>query len=133
MKLNTTKKIKYSKTKTSFRFQKFNILLLMACVLMISCNKDDTATTEMKPAIVETVTDISNVTVTLPEATGKELVTTNCIICHSLRYIEMQPDFPKKTWDKTVKKMVKTYGAPISDTMVVNQIVDYLVAVKGKK
>lgn len=84
------------------------------------------------PTPVETSIDINKVIVLLPEAKGIDLVNANCMTCHSLRYIEMQPDMSKKGWDKIVKKMVKMYGAPISDTLVVNQIVDYLVTIKGK-
>ena len=62
---------------------------------------------------------------------GEEEFKTRCITCHSLRYIEMQPAFPRKTWEKIVDKMVKNFGAPIPDSSV-KVIVDYLVSVKGK-
>ena len=65
------------------------------------------------------------------ETPGAELLKANCITCHSLRYIEMQPPFPRKTWEKIVDKMVKNFGAPIPDSSA-KMIVDYLVAVKGK-
>ncbi|MEO5571020.1 MAG: cytochrome c [Bacteroidia bacterium] len=63
---------------------------------------------------------------------GEEEFKSHCITCHSLRYIEMQPAFPRKTWEKIVDKMVKTFGAPIPDSSA-KAIVDYLVATKGKK
>jgi hypothetical protein len=65
-------------------------------------------------------------------APGEELFKTNCITCHSLRYIQMQPPFPRKTWEKIVDKMIKNFGAPIPDSTA-KTIADYLVAVKGKK
>src|SRR4051812_43505637 len=67
----------------------------------------------------------------LPEGKGKNAITGSCIICHSNRYITMQPPFPRKTWEAIVDKMRKTYGAPVPDA-VVPEIVDYLVAVRGK-
>jgi hypothetical protein len=63
---------------------------------------------------------------------GEEEFKMYCITCHSLRYIEMQPPFPRKTWEKIVDKMVKNFGAPIPDSSA-KVIVDYLVAVKGKQ
>ena len=63
---------------------------------------------------------------------GEELFKTNCITCHSLRYIQMQPPFPRKTWEKIVDKMIKNFGAPIPDSSA-KAIVEYLVKVKGKQ
>jgi hypothetical protein len=67
----------------------------------------------------------------LPEGPGKNAITGSCIICHSNRYITLQPPFPRKTWEAIVDKMRKTYGAPVPDAAV-PQIVDYLMAVRGK-
>ncbi|MES2703992.1 MAG: hypothetical protein V4649_15230 [Bacteroidota bacterium] len=69
-------------------------------------------------------------TVEFPEHAGKQEFTAYCGICHSLRYISMQPAFPRKTWEAEVEKMVVKYGAPI-DSVNGRKIVDYLVAVKG--
>ncbi len=113
---------------------KFLILPLIATgflFFIFSCDNKEEKVKTIPP--VETATDISNVTVALPDSKGVDLVNSNCATCHSLRYIETQPDMPKKAWDKIVKKMVKNYGAPISDTTVVNQIIEYLATVKGKK
>jgi sulfite dehydrogenase (cytochrome) subunit B len=65
-----------------------------------------------------------------PEHPGKTEFTSYCGICHSLRYISAQPDFPRKTWEAEVKKMVEKYGAPI-DTANSTRIVNYLVLIKG--
>jgi hypothetical protein len=90
-------------------------------------------------SVENSIKDISETEVKLPNAEGAELFTTgaeafkaNCITCHSMRYIQMQPDFPEKTWQKIVDKMVKSFGAPISDSTS-KAIVKYLVAIKGKK
>ena len=54
----------------------------------------------------------------------------NCLLCHTPRYVSMQPRFPKSVWQNEVKKMVDAYGAPISEADQA-LIVEYLVAVKG--
>jgi hypothetical protein len=77
--------------------------------------------------------NIEEVVVRLPEGEGKDLVEMSCVPCHSLRYIEMQPDMPKKSWEKIVSKMIKTYGAPVRDSATEKKIVEYLAAVKGKE
>ena len=54
----------------------------------------------------------------------------DCLICHSARYVSMQPGFSKGVWQGEVKKMVAAYGAPIPEADQV-LIVEYLVAVRG--
>ena len=56
---------------------------------------------------------------------------TRCGMCHSLRYITMQPNFSKKAWSKEVDKMIKTYGAHINKKEA-EEITEYLFSVKGK-
>ncbi len=107
-----------------------NIIIIIFFFISSCTTKEETI---KLPPPAEAAIDISKVSVSLPESKGVDLVTGNCATCHSLRYIEMQPDMTHKAWDKIVKKMVKNYGAPISDTNVVNQIIDYLATVKGKK
>ncbi len=67
-----------------------------------------------------------------PPGEGKELFISRCGVCHSLRYVTMQPDFQKKTWAKEVDKMIKTYGAHI-DKKEAEAIIEYLNAIKGTK
>jgi len=66
-----------------------------------------------------------------PEHAGKAEFVSYCGICHSLKYISSQPDFPRKTWDAEVHKMITKYNAPI-DSPTAKTIVDYLVAIKSK-
>lgn len=66
-----------------------------------------------------------------PEHEGKVEFMSYCAICHSLKYITMQPAFSAKTWGAEVDKMVHKYNAPI-DSVTCKKIVAYLVAVKGK-
>jgi hypothetical protein len=67
---------------------------------------------------------------TFPDVEGRQVFLSNCITCHSTRYISMQPNFPRKTWQAEVTKMIEKFKAPI-DTSLVKQIVDYLVRIKG--
>lgn len=54
-------------------------------------------------------------------------------MCHSLDYIEMNSPFLDRVgWEKTVNKMVKVMGAPLTDEQVA-EITDYLVKYYGKK
>lgn len=66
-----------------------------------------------------------------PEHVGKAEFTSYCAICHSLKYISTQPNFPVKTWEAEVNKMIQKYHAPI-DSVTAGKILNYLVAVKGK-
>ena len=67
-----------------------------------------------------------------PEHEGKAEFTSYCGICHSLKYITMQPDFSAKTWNAEVTKMITKYHAPI-DSVNAKKITGYLIAIKGKK
>ncbi len=52
----------------------------------------------------------------LKKAPGVEKVEGNCGACHSLDYIQMNSPFMNAaTWDAEVTKMIKAFGAPISD------------------
>ena len=66
-----------------------------------------------------------------PEHEGKAEFTSYCAICHSLKYISTQPNFPAKTWEAEVNKMIQKYHAPI-DSVTGRKILNYLIAVKGK-
>jgi len=61
----------------------------------------------------------------LADGPGRDLVIGACSICHSTTYITMQPPLPAPTWAAEVDKMIKTFGASISDD-VAKQITQYL-------
>ena len=70
--------------------------------------------------------------VRLAQGEGVEQVQATCAVCHSLDYIVMNSPFQDRAaWEKTVTKMVKVMGAPITaeDTA---QIVGYLDRHYGK-
>ncbi|GJJ01135.1 hypothetical protein RugamoR64_16730 [Duganella rhizosphaerae] len=65
---------------------------------------------------------------TLP---GYALVQSNCMLCHSVHYIQSQPPAsPRAYWEATVKKMKKPFGAQFSDADIPD-MVDYLVKTYG--
>ena len=54
--------------------------------------------------------------VELKKAPGLDKVEGNCSGCHSLDYIMMNSPFPNAAlWDAEVTKMIKAFGAPITD------------------
>ena len=68
----------------------------------------------------------------LPPGPGQDEFATQCVICHSPRYVLNQPAFPRKVWTAEVHKMVKGYVAPI-DPEQEKVIVNYLVSWHGKE
>jgi mono/diheme cytochrome c family protein len=65
-----------------------------------------------------------------PPGPGRDEFVTACVVCHSPRYITMQPRFSQTTWLSEVKKMKDVYGAHISDEQLL-RITDYLVSING--
>jgi mono/diheme cytochrome c family protein len=69
--------------------------------------------------------------VVLKEGPGRDKVTGNCGTCHSLDYIQGNAPFMnRQVWDAEVTKMIKVFGAPISEADA-KEIVDYLNARYG--
>jgi hypothetical protein len=56
---------------------------------------------------------------------GKDDVENNCDLCHSPRYITMQPPLSAQAWSDEVNKMRRTYGASIPDDTA-QKIIEYL-------
>jgi mono/diheme cytochrome c family protein len=68
----------------------------------------------------------------LKEAAGRQLVEANCVMCHSLDYVQMNAPFlDRKGWEASVNKMVKVMGAPVNENDA-RAIVDYLASQYGK-
>src|SRR5215468_2448141 len=49
----------------------------------------------------------------LKSGSGSELVSAQCLLCHSADYISTQPKLSRAAWKVTVLKMQQKYGAPI--------------------
>lgn len=108
----------------------FHISICIA--ILTGCGED-----EQQPAATNKDTvlpmDISAVKTVLPQAGNVELIESYCMPCHSLRYIEMQPELKYQEWEKLVDKMITVYGAPVRDSVKRRDIINYLHAIKGKK
>jgi hypothetical protein len=63
----------------------------------------------------------------LAEGEGRTETAGFCNLCHSTRYITMQPPLPAATWEAEVNKMRKVLGAPIPDAAA-TKIIQYLQA-----
>jgi hypothetical protein len=68
--------------------------------------------------------------VSLKEGPGMDATSRYCRICHSLDYITTQQKFPKAKWQAVVTKMIKVYGAPISEENA-KIIADYITTHYG--
>jgi cytochrome c5 len=65
-------------------------------------------------------------TVHLTDAPEHDMVASRCVTCHSLDYITMNaPVLDRAGWEKTIRKMIDRFGAPISDEEA-RQLLDYL-------
>jgi cytochrome c5 len=67
---------------------------------------------------------------TLKAGPGVEVTRQQCVPCHSTDYIVMQPRGSAKQWDGVVTKMIKVFGAPVSDQDA-KSIVEYLATQYG--
>ncbi|QEC67645.1 hypothetical protein FRZ67_10205 [Panacibacter ginsenosidivorans] len=106
-----------------------SVLFFVSALVLAACNEQEkrpVTASSNEPASLNTVNT------ELPDGPGYETFKTNCTSCHSARYIKMQPDFPEQTWTVVVAKMQKNFGAPVADSSA-KEIVQYLVAIKGKK
>jgi sulfite dehydrogenase (cytochrome) subunit B len=62
---------------------------------------------------------------------GSEVAQRQCQLCHSTDYIVTQPHGDAKQWQGVVTKMMKVYGAPVTDAEA-KTIVEYLSTAYGK-
>lgn len=68
----------------------------------------------------------------LKEGSDRDLVASNCAVCHSTDYIQMNSVFlDRKGWEAEVNKMVNVMHAPINKDDI-PKIVDYLAKNYGK-
>jgi sulfite dehydrogenase (cytochrome) subunit B len=62
---------------------------------------------------------------------GSDVAQRSCALCHSTDYIVTQPPGDQKQWDGVVTKMIKVYGAPLSDADA-KAVAEYLARHYGK-
>lgn len=126
------------------RMPVFAILILTAVFYLVACTSENRLGSKdsfsSDAAIAQGVNDkefvgkaieLPHYPPDFPPGAGRELFMTRCGMCHSLRYVTMQPNFTKKAWAKEVDKMIKTYGAHINKKEAA-EITEYLFSVKGK-
>jgi cytochrome c5 len=64
----------------------------------------------------------------LQAAPGRDVVVARCSVCHSVDYVQMNaPVLDRAGWQKSVRKMIDQFGAPISEEDA-RRILDYLAA-----
>ncbi len=68
---------------------------------------------------------------TLKSGPGSEVAQRSCALCHSTDYIVMQPPGDQKQWDGVVTKMIKVFGAPLSDADA-KAVAEYLARQYGR-
>lgn len=100
-------------------------ITFLILAFLFSCNQAEDVYQKSSDPIAE-LPEASSYPLELDKSEYAMEFIANCQTCHTARYIEMQPAFSKKTWEKIVNKMIHKYGAPI-DSAVAGRIVDYLV------
>jgi sulfite dehydrogenase (cytochrome) subunit B len=111
------------------------LLATAAMSVTVSVTLNSQSTSASKPAAKAGSSQVHSIVLPqyppeIPQGPNVETYSKGCLICHTARYVSMQPRFSKIVWQSEVTKMVDAYGAPISETDQA-LIVEYLVAVKG--
>lgn len=111
------------------------VLVLTTFALAVSLAAKPQASANSQSAAKNAPTQVERIALPdysgqVPQGPNLQVYEKDCLICHSARYVTMQPGFPRSTWEKEVKKMVESYGANVSDADQ-REIVEYLVAVRG--
>jgi hypothetical protein len=64
--------------------------------------------------------------VRLQDGPDRDLVVARCSVCHSVDYVQMNaPVLDRAGWQKSVRKMIDQFGAPIGEEDA-NRIIEYL-------
>jgi cytochrome c5 len=108
------------------------VLPIATALLTIAPAQQPGTSTKSAKTSKNPVQEISlpNVPADMPPGPNLAVYQQKCLLCHTSRYVTMQPHFSRTVWEKEVKKMVDAYGAPIAPEEQ-QQIVEYLVAIKG--
>src|SRR5262249_30053567 len=64
-------------------------------------------------------------TLAFKQDVGAEIANGQCLTCHSVEYVVIQPPMQRAFWKAEVQKMQQKYGAQIPDGQV-EAVVDYL-------
>jgi len=71
-------------------------------------------------------------TTQLKEGEGLKVLSTNCLLCHSMDYVSTQPLLTRAQWSAGVDKMRARFGAVLS-TNAIPPIVEYLTRNYGQE
>ena len=109
----------------------FVLLIAMALLASAVSQQADTPSKSTKGSKnpVQEIT-LPNYPLDMPPGPDLAVYQQKCLLCHTSRYVTMQPRFSRTVWEKEVKKMVDVYGAPVTAEEQ-QQIVEYLVAIRG--
>ncbi len=110
-------------------------IAMMGLTVSVAVHAQQSSTRESKPGDKADSSQVHRIQLPkyppeIPGGPNVETYSKNCLICHTGRYVLMQPRFPKTVWQSEIKKMVDAYGAPIPEADQA-LIVEYLVAVRG--
>src|SRR4051812_32730829 len=97
----------------------FRLVLVGLMIGAIACwqrtlSAEEAAKPVLQPGGVHSIT-LPAMQPELPAGPGRDTVAATCVICHSTRYITMQPAFSRAAWTAEVDKMRKVFGAPLTD------------------
>jgi cytochrome c5 len=67
-----------------------------------------------------------------PPGIGVDIVSSQCLICHSAEMVLTQPPLKKDEWRAEILKMRSAYGAPIPEDQV-DGLSEYLKAINGRQ
>lgn len=83
-------------------------------------------------ALIATAAAADESQIRLKDGPNKDLVASNCAVCHSTDYIPMNSVFlDQKGWEAEVNKMVNVMHAPINKEDI-PKMVEYLTKYYGK-
>jgi mono/diheme cytochrome c family protein len=104
------------------------LLALLACMAAMSLASQGAGAANTGVVSIQLPAE----TAELKPGPGLDVARANCMTCHSVDYIYMQPPLTREQWQGVVLKMKKVMGAPIADGDV-DTIVQYLMSQNGKK
>ena len=103
------------------------LLMCLAVIMASSAAAADPSFTLHAPPDV----DLPFGDAVFPAGPGSDVITANCLTCHSADHTLNQPSLSKAEWRKIVDKMIRSYKAPIAPADA-TRIVDYLTRIKGE-
>jgi cytochrome c551/c552 len=69
-------------------------------------------------------------TATYKAGPGSDIANAQCLSCHSVEYVTLQPSLPRTYWKGAVDKMITKYAAPVPSEQI-EQLVNYLAKTYG--